>query len=171
VIRAIAISFIILIFIAGLASGVAVDRLWLLPRQPGPPMPPEGAFTHRPPPELFFEHLSRSIDLDDGQRQKVRAILEESERQAHEVMEASRPRLDVLRDETRAKLLSVFTEPQRARFLELEQQAMRPPGPPARPGHPPPHHPPPHHPPPHHPPPGPPGMPPPGPPPGPPPHP
>lgn len=133
------------LFLAGVAAGVGVDRLLLLPAaRSGPPGPPMGA---------PVERLRGELGLDDEQAEKLRAIFDDARREADAVHEKTRPTLDEIFERTHARAREVLTPEQRERFDELVRDRPRPPGPPGRPPGPP----------------GPPGRPPPGHPPGPPP--
>lgn len=130
--RALAVVFVVLVFVAGTAAGVAVDRLWLLddhgPRH-GDHHGPRGGERGRmrPPQERFLEELTNELDLDATQKAKITAVLDGAQTRARTIMEASRPALDEAMQKTRSEVLEVLTPEQRARFEELEKQ--RPPRP------------------------------------------
>lgn len=124
-VRGLALVFVGLVFVAGIAGGVAVDRLWLLDGH-GPRGGPHGHGPRgRPPQERFLEEITDELALDATQKQKVAAVLDGAQQRARSIMEASRPALDEAMQKTRSEVLEVLTPEQQARFLELEKQ--RPP--------------------------------------------
>jgi Spy/CpxP family protein refolding chaperone len=140
--RTLAVVFVVLVVIAGIAAGVAIDRVWLLGGPPGGPPggphggPPHGGPRGRPPVERFFEELTSELNLTAQQRDAIARVLDDAQRDARAIMEASRPALDAARDKTRARVLEVLTPEQRAKYEELEKK--RPPprmGPPDGPPH------------------------------------
>lgn len=136
--RPLAIAFLVLLFIAGIAAGVFIDRIFLLeprgPRGPGPHGPQGG-----PPPAMFLRVLTDELSLSDEQAARIASILEDAQRDAHATLEGARPALDAVRTKTSEQIQAVLTPEQRARFQHLEQT--RPPmplGPPPPFGGPPP---------------------------------
>lgn len=109
------------LFLAGMAAGVGVDRLLLLPANPrfggGPPGPPH-------------EMLQRELGLDDAQATKLRAIFDDARREAESIHQSSRPELDAIFERANARVRGLLTDEQRARFEELQKN--RPPMPPGR---------------------------------------
>lgn len=126
--RALAVVFVVLVFVAGTAAGVAVDRLWLLGDGPrhGDRHGPHGG-RMRPPPERFLEELTSELDLDAAQKERITVVLDGAQTRARAIMEGSRPALDAAMQKTRSEILEVLTPAQRGRFEELEKK--RPPRP------------------------------------------
>ncbi len=86
-------TFVALVFAIGTATGVLVDRLWLV----GPPGPPPGrgmaslpGLPDGPPPNRIVSDLDARLHLTDAQRQQIVSILE-----------AHRPRVRELQDSAR----------------------------------------------------------------------
>jgi hypothetical protein len=106
------------IFILGMVCGAALfymgQRSIGLPG--APPRPQEG-----PPPPAPLDHMSRMLDLDPGQREAIRHLLDEQ-----------RIRLEGFLEESRQEIRALLRPDQQRRFDD-----MRPPRPP-QPGGPPP---------------------------------
>lgn len=140
--RFFALVFVVLVFVAGLAGGVAVDRAVLLPR-PGEHGPRGHGPQHgRPPVERFLEDLSNEVGLSAAQKAQVATVLDHAQERARSIMEASRPALDAAQKQTRDEIVALLTPEQQARFAELEKTRLAPrpglpggpPGPPGSPG-------------------------------------
>lgn len=114
-------------FGVGMLVGIGVDRL-LLER---PPTPPWGMRTPAlGPGELppFFEDLG----LTDGQRARIRTILQASRPAMDSVLRGSLPRMRALTDSVQAEIDAVLTPAQRARLREIAPPRRPFPDPPLR---------------------------------------
>ena len=82
--------------------------------RPGPPFAgPRGGAPGLPP----LDHLVRVLDLDDGQRERIRAHID-----------ATRPRMRAVHDSLRAAIESELTPGQLARWRELQPRRRMSPG-------------------------------------------
>lgn len=131
-IRVWTIVFVVVVFVAGIAAGVAGERLLHAQRRGGP-----HGFGHgsrRPPQERLFEDLTNELSLSAEQRAQIAAVLDDAQRRARAIMEAQRPALDAARAVTRARVVAVLTPEQQARFADLEKTRGPGRGPPGMPG-------------------------------------
>jgi Spy/CpxP family protein refolding chaperone len=101
--------------VAGLGSGVALDRLLL----DGPRRPEHRAREHRQRAERYLEELTRKLDLSPGQRSRVETILEANHEKAHAYWERAREDYRMLREEFRSEIRAALTAEQQQRFDEL----------------------------------------------------
>lgn len=102
--------------IAGLVSGVALDRSGVLP----PPTRPHGERRHGGPgrgPRLFDK-----LGLSAEQNEKIHAILESRRGRFEAVMSEVRPRMQALREETDAEIRAVLTPEQAAKLDTLKAE-------------------------------------------------
>jgi Spy/CpxP family protein refolding chaperone len=124
------------LFVAGIAIGFAVDRIFSAPQKspplkevttkpqpPGPPGPPPG-----PPLERLIQHLDGALGLDDAQRQAIGAAVRESREKMQAIMAETQPKMESTRTEMEAKIAGILKPEQRARFEEMKKH--RPPPPP-----------------------------------------
>jgi Spy/CpxP family protein refolding chaperone len=130
--RASAALVLIATFALGIVAGAALLHIARLSL--GPPPPPRPAIGGPEPHVPPLVHLARELDLEPGQIERVRSILEEG-----------RGRIRVEADATRERIREVLTPEQRERFERLgpppgprdlpprEPGARRPPGPRHRP--------------------------------------
>ncbi|MFL5578147.1 MAG: hypothetical protein ACJ79S_19520 [Gemmatimonadaceae bacterium] len=157
--RAMAIAAAVLLFVAaaGVAGGVALERLVLAPRAFAAGRPPEGGWGRRGgflgggergrPSRDAQERFRREFGITDEQDRRIQAILDRQTPRIDSVRGEMRPRLQALIEETRRQIDSVLTPEQRERIHAAERQRHRrgpgpggpPPGPP--PGEPPPERP------------------------------
>jgi len=112
-----AVVFVVVVFVCGIATGVAGDRLWHHHRGP-----PSMGGSRRPPQERFFEELTAELSLSAAQRTEIGAILDDMQRRARGIMEASRPALDDVKKSSRDRIVGVLTPEQQARFIALEEE-------------------------------------------------
>jgi Spy/CpxP family protein refolding chaperone len=126
--RALAIAFVVVVFVCGVFAGIAGDRLLLDAEggraQHGPPGPPRhGA---RPPVERYFDELTAELDLSAPQQQQLTTVLDAAQLRARVILEAQRPALNAAREQTRTEVLGVLTAEQRTRFEALEARRAPP---------------------------------------------
>jgi hypothetical protein len=134
--KSLAVAFLVLLFIAGIAAGVAIDRIFLL--EGGPRGGPPGRHGP-PPPELLLARIDRELALTDAQKPVVHAALEEAQQTASGVFARTRPELDAARATARTKIRAVLDDAQRTKLdaMLADMERRGPPGGP--PGGPPPH--------------------------------
>ena len=101
--------------VAGLGSGVALDRLLL----GGPPSAERWAHDHRQRAERYLEELSRELDLSQEQKSRVESILEANHEKARAYWERARAEYRTLREEFRSEIRAGLTAEQQQRFDEL----------------------------------------------------
>jgi len=101
--------------VAGLGSGVALDRLVLS----GPPRAERRAHEHRQRAERYVEELTRELDLSPEQRSRVESILEANHEKARAYWERARDEYRTLREEFRSEIRAALTAEQQQRFDEL----------------------------------------------------
>mgnify|MGYP007059532283 CR=1 FL=1 len=87
------------------------------------------AVMDRPPPEararFRMDAMRRQLDLTDEQVTQVQAILDEAEKARDERAEPCRAGLDELRAKTDARIQSILTPEQQARFAEFLERRRR----------------------------------------------
>jgi Spy/CpxP family protein refolding chaperone len=125
--------FVLVIFVAGLASGILIGRqLTIRERAPlragaALPGPPAGRFGG-PPRQQMLERLDRQLDLTPEQRQQIDAIFrarrDSLDRLQRDVRDRYQSEQEALRDEIRA----VLSPEQREKFDRLVANAPRGPG-------------------------------------------
>jgi len=113
-------------------------------QSPPPPMghggpPPGDGFKGPAPKGMFIQRLQKELSLSDEQVQQIRPILEEEREKQKELFSKTvngegdrddfRNRMDAIRRETDARMVSILTPEQMERFRALRQ----PPGFPGRP--------------------------------------
>lgn len=125
--RALAIAFVVVVFVCGVFAGVAGDRLVLDADSHrdhhGPPGPRRG---ERPPVERYFDELTAELDLSAPQQQQLTAVLDAAQQRARTILEAQRPALNAAREQTRTEVLQVLTPEQRTKFEALEAKRTPP---------------------------------------------
>ncbi|MGK3998268.1 hypothetical protein [Sorangium sp. So ce1024] len=119
------------VFLFGGVTGAAIGR--------GTALSDLEATIRRPPTEARAQFrlraMRRQLDLTRSQVREIRATLAEAEAERERLLGACRPALDELRDRTDARVKSVLTPEQRARYEEIEAERWQRPGPPRGPGH------------------------------------
>ncbi|WP_437287808.1 hypothetical protein [Sorangium sp. So ce406] len=120
------------VFLFGGVAGAAIGR--------GTALSDLEATLRRPPTEARAQFrlgaMRRHLDLTSDQVRELKATLAEAESERERLLAECRPALDELRDRTDARVKSVLTPEQRARYEELEAERRHRPGPPHGPGHP-----------------------------------
>ena len=117
--------FVLVVFVAGLAAGVAVSP-WL---SPGPTrgIGPRG-MGGRPTPDRMTERLlertSDSLDLTEDQEQRLRAVFAGRQQRLREINEQVRERFETQQAQMNAEIASILTSEQMEIF-ENEILSMR----------------------------------------------
>lgn len=114
--RAQALVLLALVFVIGMLSGVATDRLWL---QNPKPMRPHG------PPHGLPPFLKDGLDLTADQNTKIQAIIEGSRSRTDAVFEEVMPRLRTITDSVRVEIRAVLTPEQQKVFDERQPPFFR----------------------------------------------
>ncbi len=105
-----------LIFLTGVAGGVALDRLALWRISPGPVAP--GRFAAQ---ASFLLRLGRDLDLSQEQRRELEQIVEESRRRMIELRRQMGPELQSIRERAQERLETILSPEQRARWVEFRR--------------------------------------------------
>lgn len=113
---------LVLVFGAGVAAGVALDRTWLAPdRASGPEATrsekPEGKKPERE--RTVIERFSDELELTRDQRARIDTILDHFRDRMHEMWSEVRPRYRTLVDSARTRIVEVLTEEQAEQYREL----------------------------------------------------
>ncbi len=117
--------FVFVVFVAGLAAGVAVSP-WL---SPGPTrgIGPRG-MGGRPTPDRMTERLlertSDSLDLTEDQEQRLRAVFAGRQQRLREINEQVRERFETQQAQMNAEIASILT-PEQMEIFENEILSMR----------------------------------------------
>lgn len=106
---------LLLVFLAGGAGGVALERSGVLPG---------GGHDHgekkdRDDDRAVIERFSEEIGLSDDQEARIDTILEHYRSRMHEMWRDVRPRYRNLVDSARTRIEEVLTEAQTERYREL----------------------------------------------------
>ena len=121
-------GLIVVMLLVGVAGGVALDR-WLLRPRPGARGPAawmrDGRFDPARVRDRAAGRLARELHLTAEQRVKLDSLMRLQQRQAAELMQSIRPRLDSVTARTQAELRAVLTESQRRTFDSLRRERPR----------------------------------------------
>jgi len=121
-------GLIVVMLLVGMAGGIALDR-WLLrphrePRGPAAWMR-NGQFDAAQVRDRAAGRLARDLHLTPEQRIRIDSLMRRQQRDAAEVMQSIRPRLDSLTARTQSELRTVLTEAQRSAFDSLRRERSR----------------------------------------------
>jgi Spy/CpxP family protein refolding chaperone len=121
--RWVAIVAVVALFLSGISIG-ALGVVLLGQQRAEPRMGAGGPMMRSPipPPGVFIDHLSQVLGLDADQKQKIGAILDESEKRSAEIRREIRPRLEAQIEETHRRIGEVLTPAQREKFDELRRE-------------------------------------------------
>ena len=108
--RLVAWGLALLLLAVGAVAGVAADRL--LPSRRGPGGSPPGP----PSPEVVVERMRRELDLDAGQVERIRPIVEARWRALGALFERIDPEAEALRRDADARVREILAPGQRERF-------------------------------------------------------
>jgi Spy/CpxP family protein refolding chaperone len=125
-----ALLVLLLVAMAGGLAGVAVDRIFLLPRWEHGPRGPGGPGLGGPRDREFRDRFARELGLTPDQRTRIDAIMDREGQQMRAVRAQIRPGLDSIITRTRRQLDSVLTPEQRTKAEAIRKRHPRPPGPP-----------------------------------------
>ncbi len=81
-----------------------------------------GGPPHEAREKFLVEAMSRRLDLDDGQRDKIRTIIESHRDERRAISEKCRPEHDALRDKVDAEVAAVLTPEQKKLHEELRER-------------------------------------------------
>ncbi len=109
-----AIAGVLLVFATGMAAGALLTQRYHQGRM-------ERILSGRPgaAADIVVRRLSRSLDLDTAQRERVRTIVTETRREMEEIRKPFRPRIEEALDRSRARIREVLRPDQQARFDRL----------------------------------------------------
>lgn len=112
---------LVLVFAAGAAAGVALDRTWLSPEpDAGPETTRAKSEEEKPGHErTVIERFSEELELTRDQRARIDTILARYRDRMHEMWSEVRPRYRSLVDSARARIVDVLTDRQAERYREL----------------------------------------------------
>ena len=126
--RMIALLVLLLVAIAGGLAGVALDRLYLMPRMAHGPRGHGGP--GGPHNREFRDRFAREVGLTPDQRTRIDSIMDREGREMRAMRGQIQPRLDSIITRTRRSLDSVLTPEQRKKAEAIRKRHPRPPGPP-----------------------------------------
>jgi len=111
---------LLLVFAAGAAAGVALDRTWLAPDAGGAAAADEGREEDGEPRErTVIERFSEELELTRSQRTRIDTILAHFRDRMHEMWSEVRPRYESMVDSARTRIIEVLDEEQARRYREL----------------------------------------------------
>ena len=121
-------GLIVVMLLVGVAGGVGLDR-WILRPRPGARGPAawmrDGRFDPARARDRAAGRLARELHLTAEQRAKMDSLLRLQQRQAAELMQSIRPRLDSVTARTQAELRAVLSETQQRAFDSLRRERPR----------------------------------------------
>lgn len=111
---------LLLVFAAGVAGGVALERLWL--GSDSRTGEDRGYRDHRP----VIERFSEELELTPAQEAKIDTIVDGLQQRMREMWAEARPRYRTMVDSAKARIEAVLTEEQVQKYRELlEREAER----------------------------------------------
>ena len=87
--------------------------------------PVEQRRSYRQPSRDPLDELAKGLDLDAGQKEKLRIVFRQSREKYRELWQQNRPREEAIRTETREAVRSILSEEQKARFEKILQSEER----------------------------------------------
>lgn len=115
---------------AGLVAGGALERAKIKkhldvirPRQPFPQEMRRQA--QGGGPKEIFQRLAKELNLDEGQKQEFKAILENAREDISSITRDSREKLLIIRKESDGKILEILTPEQQEKFKKIAAEAQR----------------------------------------------
>ena len=102
---------ILIIFLLGVASGAVVTHLLYTSRI-------EGIMSGRPETreEMLVKRLSRKLDLDDRQREQVRALIAETRTEMKNIRNQYRPQMKAVIEKSKAEMRRLLRPDQLEKF-------------------------------------------------------
>lgn len=126
--RGVAALVLVLVAVAGVLGGIALDRVVLLP-QAAAARHMAGPMLHRRPvpqrEDAFRARLARDLDLTGDQRRVIDSLMDIQLRELRALRDESQPRVESVIGRTRRAIDSVLTPEQRARVEELGEHRRR----------------------------------------------
>ena len=114
--QALTLLLLLALFGAGVASGVAAERLW--GRGGGPPPGMRGPL----PPERMLEEFQTELDLTAEQLAVAREALAEARATVDAQMDQARPQMMAAMQRARARIRATLTEEQARKFDRMAQR-------------------------------------------------
>lgn len=108
---------LLLVFAAGAAGGVAVERLWLGADAGDPVAERKDGGGERE--RTVIERFAEELELTDDQKARIDTILAGVRDRMHEMWSEVRPRYRAVVDSARGRIQEVLTEEQAERYREL----------------------------------------------------
>jgi Spy/CpxP family protein refolding chaperone len=130
--RALATVVLLLVALAGVLAGIALDRRVLLPRMFGPRFE-HGARYH--PSREFRRRFAQELGLSAEQQTRIDSIMSRQRRELRAIRQSVQPELDSIVSRTRRELDSVLTPEQRKKAQEIRRRHPRPLGAPGEERH------------------------------------
>lgn len=118
---------LVLVFAAGVAAGVALDRTWLAPEEAtagASRAEADGDDGKRKEgredrERTVIERFSEELELTRSQRTRIDTILAHFRDRMHEMWSEVRPRYESMVDSARTRIIEVLDEEQARRYREL----------------------------------------------------
>lgn len=120
-------AFVLVVFVMGLAAGMAIDRFTRF----GAPQPPfaRGPLGGRPPSAAFLvDRVGRDLDLTADQRQQLGAVLQRNRERMQAFQATTREEFVNLRRQLDAEIRAILTPEQREKFDRRPVRRRRPMG-------------------------------------------
>lgn len=125
--------FVLAVFCLGGAAGIFVGARMERPARAwrggvegrGPDIGSRGGAPAGPPPGVMLERLTRQLDLDQVQREQVRAVLESSRERLEGLQREARERFGNEQRTLREEIRKVLTPEQRERFERSLERRQR----------------------------------------------
>ena len=115
---ALAVASLLILFASGSGVGIAVDRMWLVPRlRNNPPWA-----LHRGPLEVMTQQFTERLSLDEAQAAAVREAMKDALAKVWALRVERAPQIEAITVEARRRILAVLNETQRAEFDRMNEE-------------------------------------------------
>ena len=123
--RGVAALVLVLVALAGVLAGIALDRTVLMPRSASARQAAAAGMPRHEMPRRqgeFRERFAKALDLTDAQRAAVDSLMDHQLRELRRIRGSSQPQVESVVRQTRRAIDSLLTPEQRERAAELAER-------------------------------------------------